>query len=75
MIDLSSILGAATPIREWFELPRTGRKQKKQRDEDALGALLLALNETKIYIGSLDRHRYGLSGIICEERRHDEHNY
>jgi hypothetical protein len=61
MIDLSVIIGAATPIREWFELIRTGRKQKSQKDEEALAALLLALNETRIYIGSLDRHRMGLN--------------
>jgi hypothetical protein len=60
MIDLSAIMGAATPVREWFELIRTGRKQKSQKDEEALAALLLALNETRIYIGSLDRHRLGI---------------
>jgi len=59
MLDLSTILAALTQIRQWFESLRTHNTYRDERYQEALGSLYTALNETRIYIGWLDRGRYG----------------
>ena len=55
-IEFSGIMPALSALKGWFA---TGRRPDAGYQE-ALEALYTALNETRIYIGLLDRSKFGL---------------
>ena len=53
MID--TLLRAMPPLKEWFEAISSHKKRRDEEHEEAIEALYTALNETRIYIGRINR--------------------
>lgn len=58
---IQTVLSLATPIREWFEAIRQHRQERDDKVCEAVRALYVALNETRIYIGYMTRPPYASS--------------
>lgn len=56
MIDLNTLLGIFTQLRQWLEFTKASGKETDKDYQEALTALYNALNETRIYLGSLERN-------------------
>jgi hypothetical protein len=55
MMQFTTIFAALALAKEWIEFIRSGSSVKNEKYERALEAVWEALNETKIYIGSIER--------------------
>jgi ATP-dependent protease HslVU (ClpYQ) peptidase subunit len=65
MVDFALIMSVVNQARQWLEFSNTNDRHRDEEYEEALGALYTALNETRIYIGSLERHRLAANrGIV-----------
>ena len=53
-MELAAIIGSLTPLKQWFDFLRTKHEKGRERYQEALEAVYTALNETRIYLGSLD---------------------
>ena len=57
MTKFTAIFSALTQAKQWLEFIKSGNRIRDEKYDLALEALYTALNETKIYIGSIERKR------------------
>lgn len=55
MFDLQTLVSLVPSILDWFKTSKTNNRQYNEDYEAALAAFYVALSETRIYIGSLDK--------------------
>lgn len=70
-MEITSITSLLSPLKEWFTAISAERVRREERYQEALTALYLALNETRIYLGSLER-KWQADEKSTEERRNYE---
>jgi hypothetical protein len=52
---IQAVLAIAPSLKEWFDSISKHRRERSEKVESALEALYVALNETRIYVGVLER--------------------
>ena len=58
---IQTVLSLAGPIKDWFEVIRRHRQERDEKVREAVRALYVAVNETRIYIGYMTRPSYAPS--------------
>jgi hypothetical protein len=61
---IQTVLSLANPIREWFQAITQHRQERDDKVREAIRALYVALNETRIYIGYMTRPPYASSAQL-----------
>lgn len=66
---IQTVLSLAAPVKEWFEAIRQYRQERDEKVREAVRALYVALNETRIYIGFMTRPPYAPSAQQLSARK------
>ena len=67
MFDFWFLKGVSESLRKWAEMIIRENKEFDQQEKDALTAFYMAVNETRLYLGSIDRNE--LKKLQDNERR------
>ena len=71
-MDLTILLPILSHVREWLNLLQRNKGQNSLREEEALTALYMAVNETRIYMGSFGGYMIGVASRKDRKKRDRE---
>jgi hypothetical protein len=67
-MHISALTGLLTPLKDWFTAIGAEKNRRNERYQEAISTLYVALNGTRIYIGSLERRRRANACLIGDRR-------